>query len=64
MSRNRPFTMIAAVLFALIAIAHIYRIATHFQIILGSHPVPLWMSWIGVLVPGVLAVMLYRESRG
>ena len=63
MSGNRPFTLIAAVIFALMALVHLYRIVTHFQIILGSHPVPLWVSWAAIVVTGLLAAMLFRESR-
>ena len=63
MSTRRPFTLLAAVIFGLMAVAHIYRIATDFQIIVGSHPVPLAASWIAILVSGALAVMLYRESQ-
>ncbi len=63
MNTRRPFTLLAAVIFALMAVAHIYRIATGFQMIVGSHPVPVAASWIGILISGALAVMLYRESQ-
>lgn len=63
MSGNKPFTLIAAVIFALMALVHLYRIPTHFQIIIGSHPIPMWVSWIAIVVTGLLAMMLYRESR-
>jgi uncharacterized integral membrane protein len=60
---KRPFTLIAAIIFALMAIAHAYRLLTHFQIIAGSHTLPLWLSIVGIAVAGILAVGLYRESR-
>ena len=60
---SRPFTFIAALIFALMALLHVYRLFTHFQVILGSHTIPMWVSYLGVVVPGVLAIMLYRESR-
>jgi len=63
MTRSRPFTTFAAIIFAIIALAHLYRLFTGFQIILGSHAIPIWMSYAGVLIPGILAVMLFRESR-
>jgi len=63
MTRSRPFTTFAAIIFAVIALAHLYRLFTNFQIILGSHMIPIWMSYAGVLIPGILAVMLFRESR-
>jgi protein-S-isoprenylcysteine O-methyltransferase Ste14 len=63
MARTKPFTMISAIIFALVALLHVYRLFTNFQVVLGSHTIPLWMSYVGVIVPGILAIMLFRESR-
>ena len=63
MTRSKPFTWIAATLFALMAIVHIYRLITHFQIVIGSHSVPQWASWVGVVIPALLSWMLCREAR-
>jgi len=41
MTRSKPFTWIAAALFALGAIVHIYRLFTHFQVVIGSHTIPI-----------------------
>ena len=63
MSTRKPFTVIAAAIFALMALVHIYRIATGFQIIAGTHVLPMAVSYIGVVVTGLLSVMLYAESQ-
>jgi hypothetical protein len=60
---SRPFTMIAALIFFCMALAHVYRIFTHFQIILGSHTIPLWWSYFGVVIPALIAILLLRENR-
>lgn len=60
---RKPFTMVAAIIFAVIAVAHLYRLMTHFQIVLGSHTLPEWISYVGVVVPALLAYMLVKESR-
>jgi hypothetical protein len=60
---SRPFTMIAALLFFCMALAHVYRIFTHFQIILGSHTIPLRWSYFGVVIPALIAILLLRENR-
>lgn len=60
---NRPITMIAAILFAVIALAHIYRLLTHFQLVIGSHVIPEAASYAGVVVAGALAIGLFREAR-
>jgi hypothetical protein len=60
---SKPFTLIAALIFAIIALLHLYRLFTNFQVILGSHTIPMWVSYVGLIIPGLLAVMLYRESK-
>ena len=62
MTSRKPFTLIAVAIFALMALAHVYRLITHFQIILGSHTIPGWVSIAGIIVAGGLALMLYREN--
>jgi len=63
MTTNRPFTMLAALIFLVMAAAHAYRIVTHFQIVLGSHTIALAISWVAILVTLVMAWGLYREAR-
>jgi len=59
---SRPITTIAAIIFALIAGAHIYRIVTHFEIVIGSHHIAQWVSYVGVIISGGLAILLLREK--
>ena len=64
MTRSKPFTWIAAALFALGAIVHIVRVFTHFQVILGSHTIPQWTSYVAILFGAFMSWMLCREARG
>ena len=59
----KPFTLIAAVVFGLMALLHAYRLATHFQVIVGSHSIAQEISWIGVIVAAALSFGLFREAR-
>jgi hypothetical protein len=59
----KPFTTIAAVIFGLMALLHVYRIATKFQVIFGSHTIAQEVSWIAVIVLGALSYGLFREAR-
>ena len=61
---SRPFTWIASAIFALMAVVHAYRLITHFQIIVGSHSIPMWVSIVAAIVCAVLSWMLCREARG
>jgi FtsH-binding integral membrane protein len=60
---TRPITTIAAIIFAIMALLHVYRLFTHFQIVLGSHVIPQAASYAAIVVAGALAVGLFRESR-
>jgi hypothetical protein len=59
----RPFTLIAAIVFGLMALAHIYRLLTDFQIIVGNHAIPMWVSIAAIAVTGILSIGLFNESR-
>ena len=60
---TRPFTLIAAILFALAVLVHVYRLFKQAPIIVGSHTIPMWASYVGIVVLAVLAWGLYRESK-
>lgn len=59
----KPFTTIAIILFAVIALAHLYRLISPFEVVIGATAIPQWVSVIGLIVGGGLALMLWRESR-
>ncbi len=61
---SKPFTWIASAIFALVALLHLYRMLTHFQVVIGSYVIPQWVSILGFLVPAILSWMLCREARG
>ena len=63
MTGNRPFTMLAAAIFLVMALVHAYRLVTHFQIVLGSHAIGLTISWIALAVTLAMSWGLFREAR-
>ena len=63
MTARRPFTTIAALIFALMALVHVYRLFTHFQVTAGSHSIPEWVSIVAIVIAGGLAIGLFREAR-
>jgi hypothetical protein len=60
---TRPFTMIAAVLFAIAALVHLFRLFSHFQVVLGSHEISQTASIVAIVVAAIMAIGLYREGR-
>ena len=59
----KPFTTLAVALFALMAIAHLLRLFAGWEITVAGFTVPIWASWLGMLIAGGLAVMVWREAR-
>jgi hypothetical protein len=59
----KPFTTLAAVIFVLIALIHLYRLIQGFEVVVGGTRVPQWASLPGLIVAAGLALMLWRESR-
>lgn len=59
----KPFTTIAAVIFALMTLVHAYRLMTDFQVIVGSHTISMSVSWVAIVVTAVLCVGLFREAK-
>jgi hypothetical protein len=64
MNRPTTFTYIAAVVFALMGAAHVYRIVSPFTVTLGATEIPMWVSYVAVVVTFGLGWMLCREARG
>ena len=59
----KPFTTLAVLVFALIALVHLYRLLRPFEVVVHGMVVPQWVSIAGLVVAGGLALMLWRESR-
>jgi uncharacterized integral membrane protein len=63
MTARKSWTMLAAVIFLLMALVHLYRLAVPFEVTFGPCHLPQWASIIGVIVAGGLSLMLFREAR-
>lgn len=59
----KMFTKLAVVIFALVSIGHLARFMMNWQVIIEGHVIPRWISLCGFIVPGLLSIMLWRESR-
>lgn len=59
----KPFTTIAVILLALLALVHLFRFVRGLDIIVNGHAVPLWVSAVVAIVAGFLSLMIWRESK-
>jgi hypothetical protein len=54
---------VASVIFGLMAIAQLGRIAMRPEVIVAGHSVPLWPSMVAVIVLGGLSMWLWKLTR-
>lgn len=59
----KPATKFAVVLLSLVAVAHLLRLIFGLEVLVGSWAAPMWISVLGVLVPGGLAYMIVKEHK-
>ncbi len=59
----RPFSTIAAVVFAIVAVLQLLRFSLGWEVVVNGWSIPLWASVIAFLVAAALAVMVWREAH-
>ena len=58
----KPFTLVAIVVFGLVALMHLLRLFLGWEVSFNGVIIPLWASVLGFLIAGGLAFGLWRES--
>jgi uncharacterized membrane protein len=61
---KKPASLVAAIVFWLIALAQLLRILFRVHVMAGSHDIPLWLSAVAFIVLGTLGMWLWRERAG
>ena len=61
---QRTYNMVTAVLFAIIAVLHLVRIIFGWPARIGGLDIPLWESWLAVIITGGLAYFGFRLGAG
>ena len=57
---EKIYLLISATIFALVALLHFVRLFTHWSFQIGAVTVPLWGSWLGLLVGATLSIWAFR----
>ena len=58
------YSLLAALIFALVAILQIARAVTGLPVVVGRTSIPAWVSWIAFVVAAILAWLGYSASLG
>jgi hypothetical protein len=59
----KSFALVAAAVFALVAVVQLLRIAMGWTIAFNGTPIPFWPSAIAVVVATLLAIVGFRAAR-
>jgi hypothetical protein len=52
---QKKFVLLTGVIFALLALFHLLRIYMGWPVVIGGWTIPMWLSWLGLVVAGSLA---------
>ena len=59
----KPFTTVAVVVFSLVALLQLLRVALGWEVTVNGILIPLWVSVAACVIAATLAFMLSREAR-
>jgi hypothetical protein len=60
---NRPASLVAAILFWLVALAQLLRVLLRVEVTARGVTIPLWVSIVAFIMLAALGVWLWRERR-
>jgi len=55
-------SLLAFVIFVLVAFAHLVRLVYSADVTVNETMIPMWVSVAGVIVPSLIAILLWREG--
>jgi len=62
MSSQATGLRVASVVLAIFAVGHIIRLIGHIQVTVGATQIPIWVSWVALVVAGCLSIWFWRLS--
>jgi hypothetical protein len=58
---KKPASLVAVIVFWLVALAQLLRVLLRVRVIAGTHEIPFWPSALAVVALGTLGFWLWRE---
>lgn len=52
---EKTFLMISAAIFGVVAVVHLVRILMDWSVVVDGWTIPMWVSWVGLIVSGGLS---------
>jgi hypothetical protein len=61
--KQKTYNIVTGTIFLVVAIVHFARIIFSWQMVVGGLVIPIWISWIGLVVAGVIAYLGFKLSK-
>jgi hypothetical protein len=62
MSSPRTGLRVAAIIFGLVCLGHLWRLLRHVDVRLGTHDILMWISVVGIIIAGGLSLWMWKLS--
>jgi hypothetical protein len=59
---NRAPLLVAGTIFGLVALIHVYRLYSHFNVVFGTTEIPNWASVVAAIVAGGLSWWMFSSA--
>lgn len=59
---HKNYCLVSGIFFALVALLHLFRVIDGTSVQVDAYLVPVWVSWIGMVVPAALAFWAFRTA--
>lgn len=60
---KKTFLTVVGVIFSVIAILHLLRAVLGWNAVIGTFSVPMWLSWVAVVVAAFLAYSAFKLAK-
>jgi membrane associated rhomboid family serine protease len=61
-SKNNAL-IVAGVIFAIVTVMHLFRVAAKFQVVVAGCEIPIWANIGGFVIAGLLAVWMFAAAK-
>jgi hypothetical protein len=64
MNPQKTGLRVASIVFGLFAIAHVFRLLNQTPVTVGSHQIPMGVSWVALVIAALLCIWLWKLASG
>jgi hypothetical protein len=61
--KQKTYNVITSLIFLVVGVVHLIRVLSGWEVTFNGTTLPLWVSWIGVVVAGILSYSAFNLSK-